>query len=65
LRLERALDVLVQLLVGPGCLCCVEIAATNDVAVGSVEVEGAGDVFKLAEGKELMKWMRLATAHYE
>lgn len=41
LRLERLLDVLVELLVGAGSLGRVEIAAARNVAVGRVEVERA------------------------
>lgn len=38
LRLERAFDILVQLLVRAGGLCGVQVATTGDAAVGGAEV---------------------------
>lgn len=53
LRVEVGVDVLVQLLVGAGGLGCVQVAAAGDVAVGRVEVEGAGDGLEVVDGEVL------------
>lgn len=50
LRFERVLDVLVELLVGACCLCGVEVAVADYVAVGSGEVKGGGYVVEFAYG---------------
>src|SRR4051794_5908845 len=47
LRVEVLVDVLVQFLVRPRRLGCVEVAATCDMAVGRVEVERRGDGVKV------------------
>lgn len=49
LCVEILVDVLVQLLVGPCGLCCVEIAAACDIAIGSIEVESTGDGLKVLD----------------
>jgi hypothetical protein len=41
LRLERLLDILVELLVGAGGLGGIEVAAACNVAIGRVEIERA------------------------
>lgn len=53
LRLERILDVAVELLIRAGSLRGVQIAATDDLTVGRVKVQRAGDVVEIPEGEEL------------
>ena len=62
LRLERLVDVLIQLLVGAGGPRRVEVAAARDVAVGRVEVEGAGDRVQIAVREELERSKRPRSA---
>lgn len=49
LRLQRLLDTFVQLFVTAGRFGCVKIAPSDDMAVGRLEVESTGDVFKVAQ----------------
>lgn len=42
LRLERLFNVLVQLLVGAGRLCRIQVATANDVTIGSAKVQCVG-----------------------
>lgn len=53
LGLEGFINVFVELLVGAGGFCRVEVAATGDMAVGRVEVERAGDNVEVAERYKL------------
>lgn len=53
MRLERLLDVVVKFPIGACCLGCVDVASTDDVAVGSIEVERACDILKFRNRKEL------------
>lgn len=53
LGLEGLVDVFVELLIGAGGLRGIEVAAARDMAVGCVEIEGAGDNVEVAERYEL------------
>lgn len=46
-------NVLVKLLVCPRSLCSVEVAASNDVTVGCVKVEGVCNILEIAKGEVL------------
>lgn len=47
------LDILVELLVCPCSLCCVEVATADDVAVSRIEVESVRNIVNIAEWEVL------------
>ena len=53
LRLERVLDVLVELLVGAGSFRGIQITPADDVAISCVEIQGCGNIIEIAKRKEL------------
>lgn len=53
LRFQCVFDISVEFLVTPRCFRCVEVATANNVAVSGLEIQGAGDIFKVAERKIL------------